>query len=131
MRIIKRSCLTGRVVWIYHGRSQEAARKAYWRACKKEVRRVRQWTARIAARQKILMQMLGLGDSSSSSSGIYEGMTPEKKAAAREIVRMGKQPPPQGREFYDHIVEESKRRNWRSKRWKDNRMKMVRYGKFK
>lgn len=129
VRIIKRSCLTGKVVWIYHGHSHEAGRKAYARACKKEVRRIRQWTARMAARKKTLMRLLGLGDS--RSSGIYDGMTPEQKAAAKEIIKMGKQPPPQSRDFYDHIVEESKRRNWKSERWRENRTKMVRYGKYK
>lgn len=130
VRIIKRSCLTGRVVWIYHGRSHEAGRKAYRKAVKREVHRIRQWTYRMAERRRKLMRMLGLGDSSSSST-IYDGMTPEQRAAAKEIVKMGKQPPPGDREFYDHIVAEARHRNWQSSRWQETRTKMVRYGKYK
>lgn len=129
--IIKRSCITGKVVWIYRGVSHNAGRHAYWKACKAEIRRIRQWTTRMAARQRALMQVVGLGDSSSSSSGIYEGMTPEQQAAVKEISKMSRQPPPPDREFYNHIVEESRRRNWQSNRWKENRTKMIRYGKYK
>lgn len=129
--IIKRSCITGKVVWIYQGVSHNAGRHAYWKACKAEIRRIRQWTARMAARQRALMQVVGLGDSSSSSSDIYEGMTPEQQAAVKEISKMSHQPPPPDREFYNHIVEESRRRNWQSNRWKENRTKMIRYGKYK
>lgn len=130
--IIKRSCITGKVVWIYRGVSREAGRRAYYRACKQEIRRIRQWTARMTVRQLALMQVVGLGGSSSSSgSGIYEDMTPEQLAAVKEISKMGCQPPPLDREFYNHIVAEAQHSNKKSDRWKENRQKMIRYGKYK
>lgn len=127
--VVKRSCLTGKIVWIYRGSSYEGARLAYWRACKHEVRRVRSWASRMAERRRQLMRLLTGSDSSSSSSILARKMTPEQRKAAREIIQMGKQPPPRDSAFYDHIVEEARRRNWRSNRWKDNREKMFRYGK--
>ena len=48
--VILRSCLTGRAVWIYQGPSREAMQKAYQRACKKEIERMRNWSERMAQR---------------------------------------------------------------------------------
>lgn len=125
---IKHSCLTGKVVWVYRG-TAEGARKAYYRACKREVRRVRQWTSAMAARRQHLMKIITGSDSgSSSSTAILKRTSGERRKAVYEILRLGKQPPPQGRAFYDHLKEEARRRNWRSGRWKENREKMIRYG---
>ena len=127
---IVRSCITGKVVWIYHGHSMEGCRIAYWRACKKEIRRVRQWGQLMEERRKNIMHLLNHGDDSCSSSSLCErkDFTPEQRAAAREIVRISKQQPDPGLDFYEHIIEESKRRNERSARWRENRNRMVRYG---
>ena len=130
IHVIKRSCITGKVVWIYHGHSHEGARWAYWQACKKEVKRVRQWAARMDERRRQLMRLLTGGDSSSSGT-VLDEMTPEQREAAKEILSLSKQEPPQDREFYDHIVEEARRRNWKSNRWSENRKKMIRFGKYK
>lgn len=126
--IIKRSCLTGRIVWVYQGPSEVAARKAYWRACKKEVRRIRTWMKRMSRRKKLLMSIITHDDSSSSSSTILKKLNPEQRKAARKIMQLAKNEPQPDREFYNHIVEEAKRRNWASARWADNRNKMIRYG---
>lgn len=128
---VKRSCITGNIVWVYRGKSQEGARKAYWRACKREVRRVRQWMSKMSERKHRLMQILAGGDSSSSYSAyIRDSMSSEQHKAVHEIAQMCKTQPPKYGEFYDHIIEEARRRNWQSERWKDNRVKMFRYGKF-
>lgn len=124
--IIKRSCLTGKVVWIYRGASREAGRHAYWKACKKELEKVKQWAERMADRKRRLTLMLGSSDSSSSSGNGSSGskasgkgssgnmfggeLTDEQRKAARELVRMSKQEPPPDMEFYNHIVEERRRR---------------------
>ena len=126
--IIKRSCLTGRIVWAYRGDSEEGARKAYWRACKKEVRRVRNWMKRMANRRRQLLRIITHGDSTSVSSSILKNMNPQQRAAARKIIQLAKNEPPLDRAFYDHIIEEAKRRNWQSARWADSRTKMIRYG---
>lgn len=124
--IIKRSCLTGKVVWIYRGASRNAGRHAYWKACKKELEKVKQWAERMADRKRRLTLMLGFSDSSSSSGNGSSGnkasgkgssanmfggeLTDEQRKAARELVRMSKQEPPPDMEFYNHIVEERRRR---------------------
>lgn len=126
--IIKRSCLTGRIVWAYRGDSEEGARKAYWRACKKEVRRVRNWMKKMSRRRRMLLRLVTHSDSSTVSSSIYKKMTPEQRKAARKIVKLANTEPQPDREFYNHIIEEAKRRNWASARWADNRNKMIRYG---
>lgn len=124
--IIKRSCITNKVVWIYRGASREAGRHAYWKACKKELEKVKQWAERMADRKRRLTLMLGSSDSSSSSGNGSSGnkasgkgssanmfggeLTDEQRKAARELVRMSKQEPPPDMEFYNHIVEERRRR---------------------
>ena len=126
--IVKRSCLTDRIVWVYHGTSEEAARKAYWRACKKEVFRIRNWMNKMIRRRNRLLSIITHGDNSSASSSAFKLTPPEKRKSARKIIQLAKEEPQPDREFYDHIIEESRRRNWASDRWKDNRIKMIRYG---
>lgn len=126
--VVRRSCLTGRIVWAYHGTSEDAARKAYWRACKKEIWRVRNWMKRMHRRRRLLLSIVTRSDSGSVSSTVFKQMTPEKQKCARKIMQIVKDEPQADREFYDHIVEEAKRRNWASERWKANRARMVRYG---
>lgn len=113
--IIKRSCLTGKVVWIYRGASRNAGRHAYWKACKKEMEKVKQWAERMADRKRRLTLMLGSSDSNTSGNGSSANMfggelTDEQRKAARELVRMSKQEPPPDMEFYSHIIEERRRR---------------------
>lgn len=126
--IVKRSCLTGRIVWVYRGTSEDAARKAYWRACKKEIRHIRDWAKKMSRRRKILLSIVTHGDCNSVSSSVFNQMSSEKRRLARRIMQLAKDVPQPDREFYDHVVEEAKRRNWASDRWKVNRTKMVRYG---
>lgn len=126
--VIKRSLLTGKIVWVYRGTSYEGARKAYWRACKKEVRRVRQWSQLMLKRKKSLLRLITHSDSSSVSSSTLRKMSPRQRKLAREIIKMAETPPPMCRDFYDHIMEEYRRRNWQSKRWRENREKLFRYG---
>ncbi len=126
--IVKRSCLTGRIVWVYRGTSEEAARKAYWRACKKEIRRIRDWAKKMSRRRKLLLSIATHGDCDSVSSSVFSQMSSEKRKLARRIIQLAKDMPQPDREFYDHVVEEAKHRNWASGRWKANRAKMIRYG---
>ena len=127
--IAKHSCITDRIVWTYFGSSEEGARKAYWRACKKEVRRIRQWKNRMEERRRRLMHILAICGGSSSSSSCMRNLTARQRKAARKIIALCNNQPVQDRAFYNHIIEEARQRNWRSGRWKENRVKMFRYGK--
>mgnify|MGYP003571272156 CR=1 FL=1 len=106
--VIRRSCLTGRVVWVYQGTSHEAARKAYWRACRKEVERVRKWEEEVRRRQahyaKLLADML-------AELPIDATLSPEQQRAAKELQRQAQEQTECDREFYDHIMEMNRRRD--------------------
>ena len=127
--ILKHSCLTGRVVWAYRCDTEEAARRAYYRACKKEVRRIRQWSAKMAERKRKRAMIFNGSNSSSSGINVNKYKDPAVRRLARQMCKLIKDQPPKDTTFYDHIVEEAKRRNWQSKRWVKERDQMIRYGK--
>ena len=105
--VILRSCLTGKVVWIYQGPSKDAARKAYKRACDRELERVRNWGQTAAARKGAILSLLARLTEPLSVTG---PMTPEQQAAARRIASIAEKGMPCHTEFYDHIVESRRRR---------------------
>lgn len=113
-----RSCLTGKVVWVYQGTSQEGARRAYLRACKREVIRVRNWVQYVNEHRSRIRQFINM---CMASLPLDAELTPEQKEAAKELRRIEREDIPCYREFYDHIIEEAKRRNEASARWRDNR----------
>jgi hypothetical protein len=105
---ILHSCLTGKVVWIYRGPSREAMQKAYQRACKKEIERVRNWSERMARRTASITRLLTdlLAD-----KPIDEELTPEQQEAAKELQAISKKQEECHSEFYKHIMEERRRRD--------------------
>lgn len=108
--IIKRSCITGKVVWIYQGVSREAARIAYWRACKKELEKMKHWTEQMADRKRMVGAVMGMLSCSSSSSVFDDHMTDEQRQAARELAKLRKEEPALDTGFYEHIMEERRQR---------------------
>ena len=105
--IIRRSCLTGIPVWVYRGPSENAARQKYWRACKKEIERFRNWPELMRQRRAAIQRYL---DTLLASIPITQQLTPEQKAAVRQIQAYAKDEPPRETEFYKHIMEERRRR---------------------
>ena len=69
------------------------------------------------------------GNSSSSGINVNKYKDPAVRRLARQMCKLIKAQPPKDTAFYDHIVEEAKRRNWQSKRWEKEREQMIRYGK--
>lgn len=124
---IVRSCLTGNIVWVYFGSSERGARKAYWRACRHEIYRIRHWAEKMAKRRRRLMRVAGY-DGDSSSIPVSKSMTPKQRAAIRELNRIIKSEPPKDTAFYDHIIAEMKRYDSRSPLWRDTHQKLIRYG---
>ena len=114
--IVRRSCLTNKVVWIYRGASAGSARHAYLKACKKEIKRVRMWMQDVNERRRSLMQFI---NQCMASLPLTAEMTPEQKDAAKELRRIEKDEQPCHREFYDHVIEEVCRRNEASGRWRE------------
>ena len=116
--VIRRSCLTGKVVWIYRGQSHDGARQAYWRACRKEVRRVRMWMQKVNERRRNLSQFVSRVTGSMPPAA---ELTQEQREAARQLRLIEKREYPCHREFYDHIMEETRRKNEASGRWREQR----------
>lgn len=107
MTVIVRSCLTGKAVWIYQGPSKAACRKAYWRACKREMERVARWNETVDERRASLQRLLAELTARLPPMG---ELPPEKKAAAKVIASMAAERPKCDTAFYDHIVETRRRR---------------------
>ena len=107
--IIQKSCLTGQAVWIYRGPYERSARLAYWRACKRELERVRQWGETLAKRRSNIQRLLSCD--SSSSSVLDAGLTAEQIEAAKQLLAIGKRETDGKTEFYNHIIEERRRRS--------------------
>lgn len=105
--IVRRSCLTGKAVWVHCGMSRHAAHQAYYDACRKEMERVRQWPETIERRRANIGRLLA-----ALTAAIPFGvtMTAEQEAAARLLHDIEQRPPACHRDFYDHIVEERRRR---------------------
>ena len=106
--VVRRSCLTGKIVWFHRCTTENAGRIAYWRACKKEIERVRNWPKTVAERSRMIMEML---TAVTSRIPIGTEMTPEQKAAARRLKAIAQQKEPCYMEFYNHIMEERRRRD--------------------
>ncbi len=107
--IIRRSCLTGQAVWIYQGPSKVSARLAYWRACRRELERVKHWGETMAQRRRNILRLMSCD--SSSSSVLDASMSDEQQAAARKLLAVAKMETDGRTEFYNHIIEERRRRS--------------------
>ena len=107
LTIILKSCLTGKVVWIYQGPSEGAARVAYWRACKKEIERVKNWSRTVAERRRAIGQMIS---DFTANIPLTAEMTDVQREALRKLQNIRKAPYPCDREFYNHIMELRRRR---------------------
>lgn len=105
--VILRSCLTGRFVWIYQGPSRDAARKAYLRACEKEIDWVRNRSESMARRTAAITRLL---TNCLAEKPIDEELTPEQQEAAKELQAISNKPLECNSEFYGHIMEERRRR---------------------
>ena len=107
LRIIRRSCLTGQAVWVIPGRSRETDRVRYWRVCRKEMERVRKWAAKVERRRSNIMRMLAGVTANLPALG---DVPPAVADAMKVLRRMAAKEPELDRSFYDHIIEERKRK---------------------
>lgn len=98
---LRRSCITGKVVWAYRG-FKKAERNAYYRACEAEIRRIRDWAKRMEIRKANILHILG--------DGKKENLTDEQREAARKIQAISRKPIAPYTGFYDHVIEERRRR---------------------
>jgi hypothetical protein len=106
--VIRRSCLTGKAVWIYRGPSRGAAKKAYFRACKKEVERMK--TIGKVVEQRIANVIHFLKECNGGGE-----LTPSQAQVVRQMQAAGKKEAEEPSEFYRHIMEMRRRRSERKK----------------
>ncbi len=118
--VIRKSCLTGRAVWIYVGPSYEAARIAYHKACRKELERMRQWGQSVARRCANVARILA---DCTSALPLAAEMTAAQKEAARRLLALRDRRQPCSSEFFDHVVAEKRRQESASRRWRGARGK--------
>ncbi len=105
--VIRKSCLTGKVVWIYKGKNRHAARTAYYRACREEARRTRKEKETKAQRRKNILKVL---EDCLDEIPITEALTPKQVEAARQMRNISNEDIGSHREFFEHIMEERRRR---------------------
>lgn len=105
---IRRSCINDQAVWIHKG-SPKASIVAYWRACKREVERVKRWSETLAQRRKNIYRLLSRD--SDSSTVFDECLTDDQKIAVRKLLAISKMETDGRTAFYDHIIEERRRRH--------------------
>lgn len=106
--IIRYSCITGQAVWVYQGPSVQAARAAYRRSCEREIKRVRRWKKTVAERKANILHII---NACMAGIPIMGGMTVEQMNAARQLQSIANKTIPCCRDFYDHIMEERRRRD--------------------
>lgn len=105
--MLRKSCLTGRVVWLCQGKSWAAGMQAYQRARQREVERVKRWGVTVKRRMANIRRLLN-----DCTSGIPITATPttEQKAAIRLLETMSKESVACHRDFYEHVVATRRRR---------------------
>ena len=98
--VICKSCITGRAVWIYQGRGSSYI--AYWRACKKEVERIRNWPTIAARRKESIERLINI---CTGNFSINAELTPAQKEAVEKLKRIKDKGATCYRDFYNHIME--------------------------
>ncbi len=111
--VIRRSCLTGRAVWIYRGPSKDAAYRMYRRACRREVERVRRWSSITAIRMQNITRLL---NDCMDKLPFTTELTSQQQESAKTLQKISKQPLCSS-EFYEHILEEQRRKKEKSRNY--------------
>lgn len=107
LKILKRSCITNKIVWLGHERSYKAGWETYKNACKREKERIRNWSKMVELRKSNIMRMLS---DCLSGMSITDELTPEKRQLANQMVAMTETDTTCDRDFYDHILQSKKKR---------------------
>ena len=112
LKVILKSAITGKAVWVSHDRTYKTEWEAYKKACRKEITRMRSWGYMVARRKNNILHFLAkLGD-----------IPKEKRDAAKALTQLADTEPLKQSDFYDHIREERRQREnakKREKRWQE------------
>ncbi len=119
LRIIRRSALTGKAVWVEHTRTYKNEWDSYKYACRKEFVRMNQWTRTVARRRKNILLFLG---KLTERLPIIGDIPHDKRDAAKVITQISDTEPAKQSDFYEHIQEEKRQKrnaSRRMKRWRE------------
>ena len=104
---IRHSCITGKAVWIYRGASKRASWEAYRRARLREIERMRNWSKYAARRKENIRRML---NECLADKPFTDTLPDEQKTAARQLIAISKECGSCNSDFYNHIMEERRRK---------------------
>lgn len=125
LRVIRKSTLTGKAVWVGHIRTYKTEWKAYRTACIKEINRMRQWAHTVNRRKRNVVRLLG---ELTACLPIIGDIPDEQRAAAKALTLIADNEPPKQSDFYEHIREEKRQRHnahRREKRWQEKYMNKI------
>ena len=111
---LRKSCLTGKAIWIFQGFSKRAEYQAYHRACRCEVERVKHWDERMGKRKANIMRMLN--DCVSVIPMTVE-LSSEQAEAVRCLQAVANEKVERDNDFYAHIQEVRRRRKTENKHY--------------
>ena len=104
---VRRSCINGKVVWMARCKSRKAADVSYCRAVKAELQRKSHLPRLDKQRRHNILAML---NEYLDYIPITQALTPEQVAASKYIRALSAEEIATHSEFYDHIIEEKRRR---------------------
>jgi hypothetical protein len=119
LKVIRKSLLTGKAIWVGVERTYNAEWKAYKRACQKESLRMNLWSRTMARRKKNILFLL---NELTARLPILGDITKEQREAVKFLTQMAEKEPPKQSDFFDHIQEERRQRYnafRRERRWKE------------
>ncbi len=105
--IVRKSCLTGKDVWVYHGTSKGSAKVVYHRACKEELRRMSLWKKQEERRKQDVLALL---NECLAQIPEADGLTAKQAKAVKRLKAVANEEIPCDKEFYRHVIAERIRR---------------------
>ena len=103
--VLRKSVLTGKIVWLCYAHNKRAANTAYCRARKAEKKLQRRWKSCVERYQKWMLNAL---NEWKSDLPITQELTEEQVALVRFIQVLAKEDIPCDRQFYEHIIAEER-----------------------
>ena len=115
---MRRSCLTGKVVWLHWAASLGAKRVCYHKAWKNEEKLARKWKKREERRKKVILHIL---EECLADIPITQPLTREQRDGGKRLQALAAESIPFYRGFLDHEREERRRRNKHLKMMRERR----------
>lgn len=104
--VLRRSCLTGNVVWMFHGLKHRVY-DAYRYACIREANYQRMWPERWSQRRTNILRFLS---ACLANFQMTEALPIQLEDAARTLRNISDEHIAVDRSFYDHILADRERR---------------------